>query len=179
MLRKRVRRTVHSIVAIDADSYKIAAVISEGARHELFTAKLSGGIAARCHQAEEYVYQLLRTVRGPVAVFVETPAAYAKGGVKALLPLARVNGAILAGASRADAEQVDEVNIMVWKKEIVGKGNATKPQIRSYLRKYWRRMHDKAIAEKGFEQDLVDAACIWQYGAQTLKARKLLARNPR
>lgn len=177
MLRKRIRRTVRSIVAIDADSYKIAAVISEGVRYELFTAKLSGAIADRCYQAEEYVYQLLRTVHGPVAVFLETPAAYAKGGVKALLPLARVNGAILAGTKRAEVVEVSEVNIMVWKKEVVGKGNATKAEIRAHLRKYWRRMHDKAVLEKGFEQDLVDAACIWIHGERALKMRRLLAKD--
>lgn len=175
MLRRR--STEPTIIAGDPSSAKLAYVLNDGNSYSILTTRLSGrDIGRRCQQADAYTYQIVKACSGPVFVFIEAPVI-GKGGARAAMPLAKVHGAMLAAAWRAGAVEVVPVNISAWKKKIVGSGNAGKPEVATYLRQHWRRMYALAQGEKGFEQDLVDAACIWQYGRWYVGVRKLLSKE--
>ena len=74
---------------------------------------------------------------------------------------AQVGGAVMAAACKAGMK-LHLVNVSTWKKEVVGKGNAQKPEIAAWLKKYWYEAYTPAAGD----QDLIDACGVNRYGVQ-------------
>jgi len=91
-------------------------------------------------------------------VFVETPPLAGPRNIGTFGHLNQTLGAVLAGIGGR------EVNVMSWKKDVVGKGNATKDEVAAWLRDKHPRFHTMA----GGNQNLVDATCIALYGEQLI-----------
>ena len=83
------------------------------------------------------------------------------------LQLAETYGAVLCDlgmlrvANGLDTRSVDN---LVWKKEVVGKGNASKDDIRNYI----HDVHPAYAAFCGDDQDRYDACCVGLYGLGVL-----------
>ena len=81
------------------------------------------------------------------------------------IALAQTMGAVLASLAQlrlsigTDVRQVDN---RTWKKHVVGKGHATKEEIRDYI----HVTHGAYAPLCGDDQDLYDAACVGLYGLQ-------------
>ncbi len=83
--------------------------------------------------------------------------------VKYSIKLAQMMGAVLSGLHIGELEQnyrAYTVNVSQWKKEVLGKGNAKKEEIREYL--YNANLAYPELC--GGDQDRIDAACIGYYG---------------
>ena len=106
------------------------------------------------------VAQVERVLRGHGVdlTFIEEPLV-GRGGVRTALLLGYVAGAVQAGAVQA-SRQVRLVNVQTWKRSIVGKGNALKPEVSEAVRLRWPEMHRRVAGD----QDLIDAAAIFLYG---------------
>lgn len=84
--------------------------------------------------------------------FVEEPVVAGARNLRTSLRIAQISGAVLA------AVPGELVPVPRWKKEVVGKGNATKEEVREWLE-----------SQPGYEnplssQDHVDATCLRFYG---------------
>lgn len=91
----------------------------------------------------------------PSKIAVESPVVAGSRNLRTALDMAMTAGAVVAGARRAGAE-VHLVPPALWKKTVVGKGNATKEEVAAFVRSADSRF---AAAAEG-DQDLVDAFCI-------------------
>jgi Holliday junction resolvasome RuvABC endonuclease subunit len=131
----------------------------------------------RCDVAERWMRRVVKETAawgGKVVVGVEEPVLGRAGraGAAGTLPNAMVHGALLVGARRAGAI-VLRINNMHWKKTIVGKGNAKKPEVNAFIRQTWPELWNLA---KG-RQDTCDAACIVQQTERSYKVRMKMART--
>lgn len=106
--------------------------------------------------------------RRPDHVFIED--VLIGNNRKYSIRLGEAKGAMLAGMGMAlsATEWIEDmplphiytVNVRTWKKEVLGRGNATKLEIKNYL-----LQRDSAYAELcDGDQDQFDAACIGYYG---------------
>lgn len=84
-------------------------------------------------------------------------------GVRSSLQLAQTAGAVLSTiGDTATHTRSQFVEVATWKKDLLGKGNATKDQVR-----IWLEEHYPAYAVLcGDSQDKVDATCIGLYGVR-------------
>jgi Holliday junction resolvasome RuvABC endonuclease subunit len=89
-----------------------------------------------------------------VYAYVEEPVVAGARNLRTSLRMAQVSGAILSVMSG------ELVPVSTWKKAVVGKGNATKDDVRAYLQSQpeFKETHGK--------QDWIDATCIRLYGAK-------------
>lgn len=163
------------VVGIDPSSRKLAAVVtwSDSAGFAVELRDLPPKMPVEtCLLAYVWVRRLIKEQRDKgyrVHVFIEAPiSAVAKGGVRALIPQAQVSGALMAGAASLVGTRTELVPLTAWKKEVVGKGNATKPQIKEWAGVYWRRLYDKWH----HDQDVLDAAGINRFGHQRTQKEK-------
>jgi hypothetical protein len=101
----------------------------------------------------------------PVHVFVESPVV-GRGGVRSTMVQCFTSGAI-QGAFHDAGCTAQVANVSTWKKQVVGKGNATKEEVSKHLRLRWPALFHSA----GGNQDLIDASCIAIYGQQLLRER--------
>lgn len=79
------------------------------------------------------------------------------------IALAEAKGAILSSLAQLQDEQtffIDSVDNKSWKKLIVGNGNASKDDIKAWV----REQHPPYAVLCGDDQDKYDAACIAMYG---------------
>jgi Holliday junction resolvasome RuvABC endonuclease subunit len=93
-------------------------------------------------------------------VFIEAPIVW--GSKASTLLLGQVSGALIAAAGVAGAERVEMVNSSTWKKQVVGNGAAKKPEIARFVHQHWPKAWDMSNSDP----DLMDSACIVQYGLQ-------------
>lgn len=98
-----------------------------------------------------------------VHFFIEAPFVSPKT-IRAAIPLGRLNGSALCGALDGGAVTSQDIVIQSWKKDVVGNGNASKPQIAQWAKECWPAVYDKAAGR----QDLIDAAGINRYGKMLL-----------
>jgi Holliday junction resolvasome RuvABC endonuclease subunit len=163
------------IIGIDPSSRKLAAVISimgDEANVEHITKPLPQDKPVACLMAFEWVRALVdrHTENGhEVYVFIELPVL-GRGGPGSTIPQAQINGALLAGAHMANAEVVP-VNNSRAKKEVIGRGNANKDDIRVWVSEAWPDLYAKI--EK--DQDLCDSAMIYVFGKQIIERRDKIA----
>lgn len=164
-----------AVIGIDPDSKKLSAVVTVDDARPVLRQKVlptNVPIARVCAVAYKWTFNLVAEYHRAgdvVHLFVEAPFVSPKT-IRAVIPLARLNGAMLAAGMSARAVTVLDVNITSWKKEVVGKGNASKPQIADWCRDCWPMVYEEAAGR----QDLLDAAGINRYGAGVVKRQKRL-----
>jgi len=79
--------------------------------------------------------------------------------VKYSIKLAQMMGACLLRMAELQQDTLT-VNVSTWKREVLGKGNASKDMVRDYLMSY-NSVYPELC---GWDQDRFDAACIGYYG---------------
>lgn len=90
-------------------------------------------------------------------------------GIGSTIIQAQVGGAVLAAACNAGMK-LNLVNVSSWKKEVVGKGNAKKPEVAAWLKKSWNEAYTPAAGD----QDLIDACALNRYGVQNQRLMKAI-----
>lgn len=165
---------VSVVIGIDPSSRKLAAVVSvigDEKNVQTITKPLPQDKPTACLLAFEWARTLVEAhkPRGDVYAFIELPV-FGRGGPGSTIPQAQVNGALLAGLQMAGAN-VTPVNNSRVKKEVVGRGNANKDDIRQWVHDAWNNLYVKI--EK--DQDLCDSAMIYQYGSQVVGLRDKIA----
>lgn len=173
----KIKTAGTGVLGIDPSSTRLAAVYSytDGKRLEVFTEPLPVGDRVReCRLAYDWLDDLMSTVveKSPVtAVFVEQPVL-GRGGAGATIPQAMVHGALLASGYLL-AQYVVSVNPARWKKAVLGKGNATKPEIAEWVKINWPEVFEVADGN----QDVLDSACINLYGRQVVALRQRIMQH--
>lgn len=115
-----------TILALDASSVMIGYCVYDGSVFAFGEIALSGAdIADRCRQAHERLGSLLKTMCAIDCIAIESPVAF---HAKAVIPQARVSGALMAAAA-LQGYLVVEVTPTQAKKALAGKGNATKGEM--------------------------------------------------
>lgn len=164
-----------TIIGIDPSSQKLAAVVSvlgKENRAEVHTKGLPKDKPTACLLAFEWARTLVELAGGQVYVFIEMPVL-GRGGPGSTIPQAQINGALLAGAQMAGAEVLPVNNARV-KKDVIGRGNANKDDIRKWVSEAWPAMY----ARIGKDQDLCDSAMIYIYGKHVIERRdKMMAKK--
>jgi Crossover junction endodeoxyribonuclease RuvC len=107
---------------------------------------------------------------GKRIIYIEDPVV--GRNVRSTIVQAQVSGAIIA-AAECRGVPVFHANVNSWKKEVVGKGNATKPEVAEWLEKNWPEAYNLAAGD----QDLIDAAAINRYGDQHVRLVKAIVKR--
>jgi Holliday junction resolvasome RuvABC endonuclease subunit len=98
-------------------------------------------------------------------VFLEAPPMAGPRNIGTFGELHQTLGALLSCVGGRT------VNVMSWKKDVVGKGNATKDEVTEWLRVHHPGYH----AQCRGNQNLVDATCIALYGSLVMDRAEVLA----
>lgn len=88
--------------------------------------------------------------------FIEEPLVAGPRNIRTALQMAQLAGALMSVMPSY------LVPVATWKKEVVGKGNATKDDVADYLRPL------PEFAYTDGSQDLIDATCIRMYGERQM-----------
>lgn len=166
-----------ALIGVDPSSKKLAAVItlSDQSMPEIWSRSLADNISRKCFWAHRWIKMLVTSYvkRGyEVVFFIEDPVV-GRGGAHSTIVQARVNGAALSGAVMGGAKEIHTANNARWKKIVVGKGSASKPDIKKWCRIEWPVLFRLANGD----QDLCDAAGINAYGDHVLKLQKRIEKN--
>lgn len=157
------------VIGIDPSSVKLAAVMSvvgEEPEAKLYVKRLPKDKPEACLAAMEWAQSLVGMAGlDDVYVYIEYPVM-GRGGPGSTIPQALINGALQAGAFKAGAK-VFSVNNAHCKKVVIGKGNATKDDIRAWVKKAWPALYEQI----GKDQDLCDSAMIYVYGKKVVEHR--------
>jgi len=93
-------------------------------------------------------------------------------GVQSSLQVAHTFGAVLATIGETHPHtNVVTVSVASWKKAVVGKGNASKEEVRCWL----EQAYPAYAVLCGSDQDRIDATCIGLYGVQLHERASQLA----
>lgn len=103
------------------------------------------------------------------AVFIENPPH--AGGVPTIRAMAETFAWVGMAAVRCGIEQTYDVYPATWKKNVVGRGDASKADVAAFLCAEYPERFDAC----GGDQNLIDATCIAMYGWQVLERAKRLA----
>lgn len=171
------------IVGIDPDSHRITAIVTAGNVSTVRRKTLPANVpnARKLDVAWMWVYRLVRKYESQgqdVHIGIESPFIHPKRP-SAAIPLTRLNGAMLAAAQHGGAASVHEVTISTWKKDVVGNGSASKPQIELWCKVYWQQMYDNAMQLTKAEgrQDVCDAAAINRHVLNLVKRMKSIEKH--
>lgn len=168
--------TLTSVLGLDLSSRKIA-LMGRNDRTGWFCEtwvapkkmKNRGEILA--HFLDPFTAFIQDTVaQGPTWMFVENPLV-GIGGPHATIVQAQVQGLVLGTSVRSGVAAAYPVNVQTWKKDVVGRGNAPKDAVASWLRSECPNLADMADGD----QDLVDAACVALYGIRVIDRGERLA----
>jgi Holliday junction resolvasome RuvABC endonuclease subunit len=151
------------IIGADVSATRVAFVaLFEKKFHTMSNTKLGKSGAEACHNGREAVNTFLGelpwSTTEPIEVFIEAPVL-GRGGFRSTMVQAFTNGAV-QGAFYERGCKVSSANVSSWKKEIVGKGNATKPDVAQSIRLRWASLYENVAGD----QDLCDASAIALYG---------------
>jgi hypothetical protein len=152
-------------IGVDAASARVAFVALRG--REFFTMAFTklgatGGEAcnASMDATHSFLDQLPWPVTEPIQAYVEWPVL-GRGGFRSTIVQAFTSGAI-QGVLYGRGCTTQGANVSSWKKNVVGKGNATKEDVVQSLRLRWPSLYREVAGD----QDLCDAACVAIYGRQ-------------
>ena len=169
------------VLGIDPSSRKFAAVwsVNDGPPKAHTYVSKDDDLNVRCLEMYRISRKLYRFLASQypmddIYVFMEDPVL-GRGGARSTIVQAKVNGAIAAGLLNAGALKVTQVNNSAWKKRVVGKGNAGKPEIKAWAKQYWRQLF--VLANNGKDQDLIDAGCIMRHGQHVVGLLERLRRQ--
>jgi Holliday junction resolvasome RuvABC endonuclease subunit len=168
-----------AIIGIDPDSKRLTATVTTDDDDWVVLRKVlpdQTTNARRLDVAWMWVYRTVKKYRAmgyDVHVFIESPFVSPKF-ITAAIPLARLNGTMLAAAQRAGAVTVHETQIQSWKKDVVGNGSASKPDIERWCKVYWRQVweYGQNITKTAGRQDIYDSAGINRYGKIIIRKMK-------
>lgn len=118
----------------------------------------------------ETTWNVVTTIRAEVVV-VESPIQGMSRNVRVGIQMAMVAGAIVVAARQAGAEVIFAAPTE-WKKAVVGRGNANKADVSSFLEIYQPRLYSRCKS-----QDMVDAVCIALYAEKILARRSSVCGN--
>ena len=113
---------------------------------------------------------VMQYVRPCEYVFIEEPLV--GRGVRTSMQISQTCGAILGALGRHKTVQAQLVDNKMWKKSIVGSGNASKNDIKNWL----KTQHPTYYSQCGENQDRIDACCIGLYGCELLTRAESLAK---
>lgn len=159
-----------AVIGMDPDSKKMSAVITVDDANPVLRQKVlptSVPDSRKLDVVWSWVYRLVKEYKEQghdVHLFYEAPFVSPKT-IRAVIPLAQLKGAALAAAQRAGAITAQAVVIQTWKKDIIGMGNASKPDIARWCKTCWVVVYKEANGR----QDLMDAAAINRHGANLVK----------
>lgn len=169
----------HVILGVDPSSRKVAVTTTWSGWNlpELFTIDLPENHSEGCGLAFRRFFEYISGVRERTGctpfVFQEEPLmAFGRNmNANSTITQARIGGALEAACSEAMVP-VKLINNKVWKKVVVGNGNAGKPEISDWVHENLPDAYDLA----GGDQDLIDSACINEHGKIVLNAPKRVIR---
>lgn len=166
-----------TIVSIDPSTKKLALTITKRLDRrtlEMDAVKLSADPSVRCGEAFRSVAGVLMDLRDETGesplLYLEKPLSLQNG--QTTIALAKVSGCIHAAAAECHVP-VYEVDNKEWKLHVVGKGNASKPEIAEFIRNEWPEAYDLAAGD----QDLIDSSAIHLHGLRNAKVRLQLLRK--
>lgn len=87
--------------------------------------------------------------------FIEEPVVAGVRNLRTTIQIAQISGLVMAIVDEAFL-----VPVSTWKKEVVGKGNASKAEVAAWLESNDSRLYAKVKDN----QDHIDATCIRLYG---------------
>lgn len=162
------------VLGIDPSSKKLAFCITPVNHDRIFTLSTislpEGALQATGAAYREAFSFFQRNGKG-LHVYMEAPVVGRSVGPTIIQ--AQVGGAVMAAAANAGVP-LHLVNNMTWKKRVLGKGNASKPEVAELLRGIW----PEAYAASSGDQDLIDACAINRYGVQNRRlAKAILTRS--
>jgi Holliday junction resolvasome RuvABC endonuclease subunit len=149
-------------VGIDLDSRSIAISVVDGNHHPARMKRIE------CPKSITERAAILRYLRDELdhhydwftdqTVYIEAPVLAGARNIQSTIKVAMSFGVVLThvGAWRP----VVEVAVSTWKKQTVGNGNATKDQVKDWL----RAQHPEKSLQTMGDQNLADATCIALYG---------------
>lgn len=173
------------VVGVDPSSKKLAFVTTvEDGPPEAFTHVMKQkDLYARAAEAYEVTYQWALELFDnadplmEIHVFIEEPVV-GRGGVYSTLAQSKVHGAIAAAfVNSGVCDSVRGTNNSTAKKKVVGKGNASKPEIKAWAKQYWKQLY--IVADDGKDQDVIDAGMHNRYGVAVLGVMERLRRHRR
>lgn len=160
---------MNRVVGIDPSTQCLSAVVTgDGAVPMFVQHSLPANERTRDGKAFEWMQGLLQTMRAEgegAVIYLEKPIAWRSG--TSTIALGQISGALRAAAWNA-AVPVIMVNNSTWKSRVLDSGRASKEQINTWLRLTHPELHAECVrhaVRKSNIQDLVDAACIYLYGA--------------
>lgn len=163
------------IMGVDPSSRKVAVTTTWSGwdEPELFTIDLPENHSEGCGLAFRRFFEYLsgvkeRTGHTPFVFQEEALMAFGRNmNAKSTITQARIGGSLEAACSEAMVP-VLLVNNKVWKKVVVGNGNAGKPDIAEWVHDNMPDAYDLA----GGDQDLLDSSAINKFGSMTMNAPK-------
>lgn len=158
-----------TVVGIDPSSRKLAAVVMppDGPFNFHTCAIPPKSLPTRCVLAYNWTRNLIQSV-GRCIVVLEAPVSVAgRGSIRAVIPQARVNGAISAAALRSGAIDVLDVSPSQWKMDVISVGDASKHIIAKHVLKVWPALYHAAQGD----QDVLDSGCMALYGKHVVDRR--------
>lgn len=151
------------IIGIDPATTKLAVVLFDGMEYFWEEVKFKGPYSPETAlAASKWTRKFFRKYVDPkrATAFLEAPVV-ARGAVQGTIKQSMVSGAIQA-AVLGYGVPVYLVPISSWKKTVVKKGNASKPEVKKHMVAHWPFL-------KGESQDVVDAMGVLQHGKITLE----------
>lgn len=172
------------IFGVDPSSVKLAVVVGDGTGSpELHTQKLPSGAANRpaaCAAAYDFGRSLIDRYPGVTRVGIEAPVK-ARGGLNGMLPQVYVSGAFQAALGRC-AATVELITVPVWKKNIVGYGDASKDEIGEFVRINYPKVFAQCVTPADtMDQDLLDAYCLYLHtcGLNVIRKKMTIIKEKR
>ena len=166
-----------TVIGVDSSSSRLAAVVLSETEARHFRVALPGAVEHACQRAYEWAVSLVDgdTIEMIDLAVIEAPFFHAKHPTGAVA-MSQVNGALLAGLSSVPVASCPP---SVWKKHVVGKGNAGKQDIATYVQTHYPEiaetfMHRRGKTDKSamiFDQDLADSLCIALYARDVHRIR--------
>lgn len=166
------------VVGVDPSAKKIAVVGHSTLTNTSFARAFPLYAKGQTRQTPESMLRALEAMEGLIdststmgserLAYVETPLV-GRGGTTATIKQAYIGGIIRAMLVRGGF-QVYDVNVSTWKKDVVGKGSAEKPDVQRVVRIKWPKVEPLA----GGDGDLWDAAGICLYGQEVQRRRAAL-----
>lgn len=150
-----------NIFGIDPAARSVAVFGTSGRHAPCWGVKLTTAKANRDRELKDLRRQLEEMVRFMAeAIFIEEPVVAGARNIRSTILIAETVGMVLA----IPDVPIYLVEISTWKKLTVGKGNATKDDVSSWL----SREHPDYAAICEGDQDLIDAGAINVYGRQIM-----------
>jgi Holliday junction resolvasome RuvABC endonuclease subunit len=163
-----------NVLGIDPSSKKLAFCLTPVTHDKIFTLStisLPAGALQATGAAYRGAFSFFERNKEGLHVYMEAPVVGRSIGPTIIQ--AQVGGAVMAAAQNAGVP-LHLVNNMTWKKRVLGKGNASKPEVADLLRGIW----PEAYAASSGDQDLIDACAINRYGVRNRRlAKAILTRS--